>query len=111
MKVRVQILEFDGFDYDLGNIKKIQSHGVSIGEIETFFEQELLVVEDRKHSSNSERRFIAVGQSKRGRAMFVAYTVRKKGVELHIRPISARYCHAKEAKIYENLKKSLKKEI
>ena len=34
MTVKLKVLGYSGFDYDLGNIKKIQSHGVSLGEIE-----------------------------------------------------------------------------
>ena len=97
-------LEFDGFDWDAGNIKKSQKHGLEINAIENFFEQELLVLKDKKHSIQ-EQRFIAAGISKNNRHMLVAFTWRKH----LIRVISARFMHAKETKAYEKLKKNIKK--
>jgi uncharacterized DUF497 family protein len=108
--VRVERLQYDGFDYDLGNVRKIQSHGLSLGEIEDFFAQDLLILEDTRHSNQKERRLIAVGRSRKRRPMFVAFTLRTKGGETYIRPISARYCHKKEAELYENLKKNISKD-
>lgn len=101
-------LEYDCFDWDAGNIKKAQKHGLSIGEIEDFFGQELLITQDPKHSK-SEPRMIAVGLSRKSRPMFVAYTLRTHGELTLIRVISARYTHKKESDIYEDLKKSLEK--
>lgn len=100
--------EYDGFDWDTGNIRKAQKHGLSLGEIEDFFAQELLVTEDKKHSG-SEPRLIAAGMSRKKRPMFVAYTLRLKRERTLIRVISARYMHKKESELYENLKKSLEK--
>ena len=106
--MRLEKIEYDGFDYDVGNVRKIQSHGISLGEIEDFFTQELLIVEDAKHSLK-EKRLIAVGLSKKNRPMFVAFTKRTKDKETFIRPISARYCHKKEAEIYESIKENIAK--
>ena len=107
--VRLETLKYDGFDYDTGNPKKVRAHGVTLAEIDDFFNQELLIIEDLKHSIN-ESRFIAVGLSpKRKRAMFVAFTTRIKRSEIYIRPISARYCHKKEAQIYETTKKDIQR--
>jgi uncharacterized protein len=88
------------FDWDDGNRKKCQKHGVSAGEIEAFLNEAPRVAPDRKHS-RTEERFLAVGRNARGRAMFVVFTIRRKGGELFIRPISARYMHRKEAENYE----------
>ncbi len=95
---------FDGFDWDTGNIPKARKHGVDPGEIERFFQQEVLVIEDERHSQN-ERRFIAAGQSKSGRALFVAFTFRRRGESILIRVISARPMHEKENQLYETLRK------
>lgn len=104
--VEILQLEFDGFDWDSGNITKAQAHGLSLGEIEDFFSQELLVLEDKAHSKR-EKRKIAAGNSKKGRSMFVAFTMRQKDKLNLIRPISARFMHHKETENYEKLKKSL----
>ena len=59
----------------------------------------LYVTPDIKHSGG-EKRYIAAGIS-HGRALFVAFAMRKTKEGDVIRPISARYMHAKEAKRYE----------
>jgi uncharacterized protein len=46
-------------------------------------------------------RLIAMGRNTQGRPMFVAFTIRIKEGRLLIRPITARYMHAKEVKAYE----------
>lgn len=96
-------IEFDEFDWDDGNILKIQKR-VQIEEVEIFFKQRLLIMEDERHSS-FEDRFIAMGPSKDKRVLFVAYTIRKKEKGNLIRVISARYTHKKEKEAYEKIKK------
>ncbi len=58
------------------------------------------IAPDPKHS-RAEGRFIAVGRNEAGRPLFVAFAVRTKDGQSFIRPISARYMHAKEIKGYE----------
>jgi hypothetical protein len=85
------------FDWDSGNWPKCGKHGVSREEIERLFlEGNARVAPDLKHSSATESRHIAAGRVD-GRAMFVAFALRGD----LIRPISARYMHAKEASHYE----------
>ncbi|MGI9487771.1 MAG: BrnT family toxin [Geminicoccaceae bacterium] len=88
------------FDWDEGNRAKCQKHGLSLTEIEQFFEQDLHLAPDQKHSKE-ERRFLAVGRSSKGRPMFVVFTLRQQDDTTLIRPISARYMHAREAKRYD----------
>ncbi len=73
-------------------------------EVEELFKGKLLVREDLRHSFR-ERRFIAMGEV-HYRLIFVAYTVRKKGIEQLIRVISCRYVHSKsrEREFYEKAK-------
>lgn len=90
-------MEIDGFDWDSGNWPKCGKHGVSQEEIERLFlEGHARIAPDFKHTTPTESRHIAAGRVD-GRAMFVAFAFRGK----LIRPISARYMHAKEAKNYE----------
>ena len=51
--------------------------------------------------SAGEDRLIAVGRTSAGRPLFVAFTIRKKDKRRLIRPVMARYMHAKEIAAYE----------
>jgi uncharacterized protein len=85
------------FDWDDGNRRKCQKHGVSLDEIEAMVSGPTRrIAPDIKHSA-TEQRFVAVGRSPAGRPMFVVFTLRGQ----LIRPLSARYIHAKEARKYE----------
>ena len=92
-------MEFDGFDWDDGNLEKCLKHGVTIAEIEFVLRTAELVSEDSAHSI-SEQRLIAVGASREGRMMFVAFTLRQAGEDVLVRPVSARYMHQKEFRRY-----------
>lgn len=85
------------FDWDDGNRTKAQKHGLSVAEIEGFFRLGPRVAPDPSHSQ-AEARFIAVGRTAQGRPAFVAFCWRGGC----IRPISARYMHAREARRYED---------
>lgn len=93
---KLQVL---GFDWDDGNRKKCQKHGLSIKIIEAFFKQKkVLVAPDIKHS-HKERRYLAIGRASNKKPMIVVFTLR----DFRIRPISARYMHKKEAEKYEKI--------
>lgn len=85
------------FDWDNGNAAKCAKHGLTLNCIEAFFRLRPLVAPDPMHSV-LEQRFIAVGSMPDGRPAFVAFCWR--GAK--IRPISARYMHAREVRRYEN---------
>ena len=89
-----------GFDWDNGNRQKCLKHGVSIREIEELFEDRPRIAPDLAHSA-LEDRLIAVGRTRAGRALFVAFMFREKNGAAYIRPISARYMHRKEIEAYE----------
>lgn len=106
-RVHSNLKRLDGFDWDEGNVEKIEAR-VPINVVEEFFKQELLYKEDTRHSL-SERRFIAMGYTNARRCFSVAYTMRAKGSEILVRPISARYMHRKEELAYEAEIKKLQK--
>jgi uncharacterized DUF497 family protein len=88
-----------GFEWDEGNARKNEQHGVSMAEAEQlFFSAPLLVVPDDKHSG-TEPRFHALGKTNDGRKLHISFTLRD-GDQL-IRVISARDMHRKERAIYE----------
>jgi uncharacterized DUF497 family protein len=93
-------LRCDGFDWDDGNRSKCQKHGLSITEIEAVLKHDPRVAPDPKHSAEEDR-LIAVGRTSAGRPLFVAFTLRTKAGRHLIRPVTARYMHAREAAAYE----------
>jgi uncharacterized DUF497 family protein len=93
-------MEFSGFDWDRGNRAKCQRHGVSITAIESLFQGEVAILPDIAHSLR-ERRYRAIGWTAEGRAVFVVFTLRRRSSGVRVRPISARYMHAKEVRSYE----------
>jgi uncharacterized DUF497 family protein len=93
-------MEYSGFDRDRGNRAKCQKHGVSIAAIEILFAGPVAVLPDVVHS-RKERRYRAIGWTAEGRAVFVVFTLRRRASDVLIRPISARYMHAKEVRAYE----------
>jgi len=97
------------FDWDEGNQHKCLEHGLSLKEIEDFFQQKsLLVAPDIKHSQDEER-FLAIGKASNRKSMIAVFTLRKEQGSLLIRPISARYIHDKEAREYDEESTKIKK--
>jgi uncharacterized DUF497 family protein len=93
-------IDFGGFDRDAGNREKCRKHGVAIEEIEALFHGKPRVAPSPKLETR-ESRLLAIGRNRSGRPLFVAFTLRNKSGVLLIRPISARYMHAKEIAAYE----------
>lgn len=93
-------LKVDGFDWDAGNRAKCRKHGVSTTQIEALFADNPRVAPDPKHSADEDR-LIAVGRTSTGRPVFVAFTIRTKNGRRLLRPVTARYMHAKEIAAYE----------
>ncbi len=88
-----------GFDWDAGNARKNDKHGVSAAEAEqVFFNSPLLLLEDAGHSQ-LERRLHALGMTDSGRGLHISFTLRQLGSL--IRVISARDLHRKERAIYD----------
>ena len=64
------------------------------------FRQPIAIFPDPAHSRR-ETRFKAIGQTEGGRYVLIVFTLRLRADETYIRPISARFMHAKEIKFYE----------
>lgn len=93
-----------GFDWDDGNARKNERHGVSSAEAEqVFFGAPLLVLGDPRHS-DSEPRFHALGKTLDDRRLHLSFTIRKEATL--IRVISARDMSRKERGVYEQASKS-----
>jgi hypothetical protein len=93
-------LQANGFDWDRGNREKCENHGLSRAVIEDLFGRPLAILPDAVHSQR-ENRFRAIGRTDKGRGVFIIFTLRQKGEELLIRPVSARYMHKKEIDAFE----------
>ena len=89
-----------GFDWDEGNRDKCCKHGVKLEQIEQLFGSTPHVFPALEHSK-PETRYLAIGRDVEGRHIFVAFTVRNRAGQRLIRPISARFMHAKEIAHYE----------
>lgn len=95
----IDLTNITGFQWDDGNARKNEKHGVSTAESEqVFFNTRLLMLEDVKHSV-SEPRFHALGKTDDGRLLHITFTLREDGEK--IRVISARDMHRKEREIYD----------
>ena len=90
----------DGFDWDSGNLQKCQKHGLSVAEIEAFLLSDPRTAPDLK-LSDREDRLMAVGRDRRGRAVFVVFTIRIRDGRRLLRPLTARYMHKAEIEGYE----------
>ena len=88
-----------GFEWDQGNARKNERHGVSQSEAEqVFFDAKLFVAPDASHSMG-ESRYHALGSTLGDRLLHVTFTLRADMTR--IRVISARDMHRKERNIYE----------
>jgi uncharacterized protein len=88
-----------GFEWDEGNARKNEQHGVSTAEAEQlFFNSPLLGLPDSNHS-DAEPRLHALGKTHEGRRLHIAFTLRD--ADRFIRVISARDIHRKERLICE----------
>jgi hypothetical protein len=97
-------MPYTGFDWDEGNARKNEKHGVTKAEVEqVFLNQPLLLADDAKHS-HREHRFHALGRTDQDRRLQVTFTERES--RTLIRPISARDMSRKERAVYEQAVKA-----
>lgn len=86
-----------GFDWDDANARKNwDRHQVTQEEAEDVFFNEPLVVRGDIRHSQREKRYYALGQTSRGRCVFVVFTIRRK----LIRVISVRDMNRREQESY-----------
>ncbi len=88
-----------GFDWDEGNARKNEKHGVSKPEVEQVFLNAPLLLADDVKPSQREPRFHALGRTDLDRWLQITFTERENGTL--IRPISARDMSRREGAVYE----------
>lgn len=86
-------MRFGGFDWDGNNLPKCLGHGVSLEQIEALFANDVFVIWEGV--VNNEPRVFGFGEVGE-RRIFCAFTWRGD----RIRPISIRFMHAKEVRLY-----------
>jgi uncharacterized DUF497 family protein len=95
----IDLKRITGFDWDDGNARKNDKHGVSQSEAEeVFFRQPLLLLVDHRHA-HEEPRFHALGHTGEGRRLHVTFALRASGSLICV--ISARDMHRKERVVYD----------
>ena len=92
-------MPYTGFDWDEGNERKNEKHGVTKAEVEQVFLNAPLLLADDVKDSQREPRFHALGRTDQDRRLHVTFTERGNG--MLIRPISARAMSRKERAVYE----------
>jgi uncharacterized DUF497 family protein len=89
----------EGFDWDEGNARKNEKHGVTQADTEQIFLNDPLFITPDESHSETERRYRAFGKTASGRLLTIIFTLRQN--ETLIRIISARDMNAKEKRLYE----------
>lgn len=84
----MQMIKPRCFEWDAGNLAHCRKHGVSIAEIECLLDDGDAMIAPDPHGG--EERFRAVGKAASGRLIFVVFTLRRRGAEILVRPVSAR---------------------
>ena len=85
------------FEWDKGNLSHIKIHNVNSEEAEDlYFDLNNTLREDLGHSI-SEKRFIIIGKTQKGRLLYQVFTIRID----KIRVISSRDINKKEVRLYE----------
>ncbi len=94
----IDLSKLSGFEWDKGNLdKSYKKHGITPNEAEeVFLDEEILLLEDDRHSQVEER-FKAIGKVIKGEILLIVFTVRKT----NIRIVSARKANQKERRLYE----------
>ena len=95
------IVQYDGFQWDEGNIVHCAKHGVSREEIEHVLAHMTFYIPDL---CPHEPRMRTVGVIKESRHVFIIFTFRELEDERYMRPVSPRYMHEKEVENYEQRK-------
>jgi uncharacterized protein len=101
--------ECTGFDWDEANAQKNwERHQVTPEEAEdVFFNEPLVVCGDIRHSQRWEKRYYALGQTSRGRSLFVAFTIRRKLIRvISVRDMNRREREFREREFYDRQEKA-----
>ena len=88
------------FEWDKGNIGKNEKHKVKDQECEeVFFDADKKIFKDRLHSKDVER-FRIIGKTKKGRLLFVVFTIRNSKIRIiSARDINKRRCNYMKKKL------------
>lgn len=86
------------FEWDKGNLNKNRKHKVeNIEAEEVFIDKKSITLEDERHTTDKEARYMILGVTRKKRKLSVIFTVRQN----KIRVISCRDMSIKERRLYE----------
>lgn len=103
--MRLAVRGLLGFDWDEANWRKSElKHGVAASEAAEVLLNDPLCQVDMRHS-DVEQRYVALGTTNEGRALFVAFTVRRSRVRI----TSARAMSRKERRIHAEAEEAKKR--
>src|SRR5687767_13666668 len=86
------------FEWDSGNVIHLwQAHQVRPFEAEEAMKDTYAMQGPDEPHSKTESRFVVIGKTKKGRILFMAFTIRDE----HIRILHARNAKKKEVNLYE----------
>jgi uncharacterized protein len=89
------------FEWDAGNVaKSFQKHGVTGKRRRFFMERRFVPLGEQYHRPSPEPRFGGLGETSRGKLLFLAFAARKQS----IRVISVRAMNERERKFYASLR-------
>jgi uncharacterized protein len=89
--------KLEWFDWDKGNLEHIEDHQVKRDEVEECFANKPFILNHDETHSQSEHRFRVYGQTNRGGALVIIYTIRNNA----IRVVSARGQSKRERQEYK----------
>lgn len=99
--MKIKISEPINFEWDEGNRDKNLKHKVLANETEEiFFNKPLVLLPDKKHSTEKELRYHALGRTNKNRQLLIVFTIKND----KIRIISARDMDNKERSRYAQTK-------
>ena len=100
--MKVVVRGLSGFEWNPGNWRESElRHGVAAAEAEEVLLNDPVCQVDTPHSGDAQR-YVALGVTNEGRALLVAFTIRRSRVRI----ISARPMSRKERGIYEEAQKA-----
>lgn len=90
--------EKKSFEWDWGNVSHLwERHQVRPFEAEDAMKDPNAIQGTDEHHAQTEVRFSVIGKTRKGRILFLVFTIRNS----HIRVLHARDAKRKEARIYE----------
>lgn len=97
--MNLDLLNLEGFDWNVGNLEHIKKHNISKEECEEIFVNRPLILTPDTGHSNVEERIRALGRTNKGKLLVLIFTIRGNKVRI----ITARAQNRREKTEYQPL--------